>query len=186
MENCDIRTSIARLLIRIRIQVVLGAKEVAEHLIQSPQISKVSFTGSVATGQKVYQMASRGMKRVTMELGGKSPMIIFDDANIDNAVSAAMMGNWYSSGQVCSNASRVFVQEAIMEDFVEKLVDRTKKLRIGDPMSAETDIGGYIIVQSILLSTILFRLFTKNLSSVNLFSRADGIQTTHGKSVTIH
>ncbi|KAL3786746.1 hypothetical protein HJC23_005309 [Cyclotella cryptica] len=122
-------------------QVVLGAKEVAEQLIQSPQVSKVSFTGSVATGQKVYEMASRGMKKVTMELGGKSPMIIFDDANMDNAVSAAMMGNWYSSGQVCSNATRVFVHESIVEEFVEKLVERTKKLRIGDPMSAETDIG---------------------------------------------
>ncbi|KAL7479751.1 hypothetical protein ACHAW6_005474 [Cyclotella cf. meneghiniana] len=137
LEECFVEAGVPEAVF----QVVLGAKEVAEHLIQSPQISKVSFTGSVATGQKVYQMASRGMKRVTMELGGKSPMIIFDDANIDNAVSAAMMGNWYSSGQVCSNASRVFVQEAIMEDFVEKLVDRTKKLRIGDPMSAETDIG---------------------------------------------
>lgn len=69
-------------------------------------------------------------------------MIIFDDANIDNAVSAAMMANWYSSGQVCSNASRMFVQESIMEEFVTKLVERTKKLRVGDPMSVETDIGG--------------------------------------------
>ncbi len=85
------------------------------------------------------------MKKVTMELGGKSPLIIFDDADLDNAVSAAMMGNWYSSGQVCSNATRVFVQESIMEEFVDKLVKRTKKLRVGDPMSAETDIGGYYV-----------------------------------------
>lgn len=76
-----------------------------------------------------------------MELGGKSPLIIFNDANLDNAVSGAMMANWYSSGQVCSNGTRVFVQEDIMDEFVEKMVERTKKLRIGDPFDVETDIG---------------------------------------------
>ena len=76
-----------------------------------------------------------------MELGGKSPLIVFEDANIENAVSGAMMGNWYSSGQVCSNCTRVFVQEDVMEEFVERLVERTRKLRIDDPMSPETDIG---------------------------------------------
>jgi acyl-CoA reductase-like NAD-dependent aldehyde dehydrogenase len=123
------------------IQVALGKGDVAQNLIQSPQISKVSFTGSVSTGLNVYQQASRQMKKVTMELGGKSPLIIFDDADVDNAVGGAMMANWYSSGQVCSNGTRVFVQEEILDEFVEKLLERTKKLRIGDPMDSETDIG---------------------------------------------
>lgn len=122
-------------------QVVLGGGETAQQLIESPKISKVSFTGSVNTGLKVYQQVAASMKKVTMELGGKSPLIVFNDADLDNAVSGAMMANWYSSGQVCSNGTRVFVHEDITEEFVEKLVERTKRLRIGDPMNTETDIG---------------------------------------------
>ena len=76
-----------------------------------------------------------------MELGGKSPLIIFNDADIDNAVSGAMMANWYSTGQVCSNGTRVFVQEDIIDEFIHRLVERTKKLRIGDPLCEDTDIG---------------------------------------------
>jgi len=121
--------------------VALGGGEVAQHVLQSPLISKVSFTGSIPTGLKVYQQAASQMKKVTMELGGKSPLIIFDDADIDNSVSGAMMANWYSSGQVCSNGTRVFVQEDIMDEFVERLVERTDKLIIGDPLDSRTDIG---------------------------------------------
>lgn len=121
--------------------MVLGGGETAQHLIHSPKISKVSFTGSVSTGLRVYQQAAASMKKVTMELGGKSPLIIFNDAHLDNAVSGAMMANWYSSGQVCSNGTRVFVQEDVMDEFVQRLLERTKKLRIGDPMDTETDIG---------------------------------------------
>ncbi len=122
-------------------QVVLGGRDVGTELVLSPEVAKVSFTGSLESGRKVYEMASKGMKKVTLELGGKSPLIIFDDADIDNAVSGAMMANWYSSGQVCSNGTRVFVHESIMDQFIERLVERTKKLRIGDPMDPTTDIG---------------------------------------------
>lgn len=121
--------------------MVLGGRKVGEELVHSDLVSKVSFTGSLESGRKVYEMAAKGMKKVTMELGGKSPLIIFDDADIDNAVSGAMMGNFYSSGQVCSNGTRVFVHESILEEFVHKLVERTKRLRIGCPMDNSTDIG---------------------------------------------
>jgi len=87
-------------------QVVLGSREVGEELVNSEVVSKVSFTGSFDTGKRVYQTASKDMKKVTMELGGKSPLIIFDDAKLDNAVSGALMGNFYSNGQVCSNGTR--------------------------------------------------------------------------------
>ena len=122
-------------------QVVLGGKDVGEELIMSENVAKISFTGSLASGKRVYELASRGMKKATLELGGKSPLIVFDDANLDNAISGAMMANWYSSGQVCSSGTRVFVHESQMDDFVRKLVERTKKLRIGDPMDPRTDIG---------------------------------------------
>lgn len=121
--------------------VILGAKDVGAELVQSDLVSKVSFTGSAESGRKVYEMAASGMKKVTMELGGKSPLIIFSDSDLDNAVSGAMLANWYSSGQVCSNGTRVFVHDSIADDFVDRLVKRTKKLRIGDPTNVTTDIG---------------------------------------------
>ena len=83
--------------------VLLGDGSTGALLSSHPDIAKVSFTGSVETGKKVYSSAALSMKTATMELGGKSPLIIMDDANVDNAVSAAMMANWYSCGEVCSN-----------------------------------------------------------------------------------
>ena len=79
-----------------------------------------------------------------MELGGKSPLIIFDDADLDSAVNAAMLANWYSSGQVCSNGTRIFVHESIHQDFVEKFVERTKSIKMGDPPDPDTQLGPLI------------------------------------------
>src|SRR5215472_5303273 len=90
--------------------VVQGAGETGRMLVEHPAIAKVSLTGSVATGQKVMAAAGAGIKAATMELGGKSPLIVFEDADLDNAVSGALLGNFYSSGQICSNGTRVFVQ----------------------------------------------------------------------------
>lgn len=130
--------------------VVLGGGSTGAALAAHPGIAKVSFTGSVATGTKVYTAAARDLKKCTMELGGKSPLIIFEDAELENAVSAAIMANWYSSGQVCSNGTRVFVHKAIKQKFLERLVERTKKMRIGNPMAPTTDIGSMISEQHML------------------------------------
>lgn len=124
--------------------VVLGAGEVGSALATHPAVAKVSFTGSVGTGRRVYESAAAGLKKVTMELGGKSPLIVFEDADVEQAVSGAMIGNWYSSGQVCSNGTRVFVQRKIFDQFVKRLHERTLKLKIGDPLDPTTDIGPMI------------------------------------------
>ncbi|CEG48860.1 betaine aldehyde dehydrogenase [Plasmopara halstedii] len=124
--------------------VVLGASETGQALVEHKNIAKVSFTGSVVTGRNVYASAAKGLKKVTMELGGKSPLIVFDDADVEQAVSGAMMGNWYSSGQVCSNGTRVFVQRKIFNKFVQRIHERTLKLRVGDPLDPSTDIGPMI------------------------------------------
>jgi betaine-aldehyde dehydrogenase len=84
------------------------------------------------------------MKHATMELGGKSPLIVFDDADLENAVGGAMLANFYSTGQVCSNGTRVFVQDGIRERFLARLIERTKKIRIGDPLDPETQMGPLI------------------------------------------
>ncbi|HMQ95164.1 betaine-aldehyde dehydrogenase, partial [Amaricoccus sp.] len=121
--------------------VVQGYGDVGAALVTDPRVAKVSLTGSVPTGRKVYAAAAGGMKHVTMELGGKSPMIVFDDADVENAVSGAILGNFYSSGQVCSNGTRVFVQEGIKEAFLTRLAERLAKARIGDPMDPEVSFG---------------------------------------------
>jgi len=125
--------------------VVQGAGEVGAWLSHHPDIAKVSFTGEVGTGKKVMAGAATTLKGVTMELGGKSPLIIFNDSDIDNAVSAAMLGNFYTQGEICTNGTRVFVQREIYTTFIEKLVARTEKnIIVGDPMNEETNFGALI------------------------------------------
>ncbi|MBB6012283.1 betaine-aldehyde dehydrogenase [Aquamicrobium lusatiense] len=121
--------------------VVQGYGDVGASLVGHPSVAKVSATGSVATGKRVLAQAGADMKHATMELGGKSPLIVFDDADLENAIGGAMLGNFYSTGQVCSNGTRVFVQKGMHDRFVERLVERTKKIRIGDPLDPETQMG---------------------------------------------
>ncbi len=121
--------------------VVQGLGDVGAALVTDPRVDKVSLTGSVPTGRKVYAAAAAGMKHVTMELGGKSPMIVFEDADLENAVSGAIMANFYSSGQVCSNGTRVFVHKDIKEAFLNRLSERLANATIGDPMDPDTSFG---------------------------------------------
>jgi betaine-aldehyde dehydrogenase len=125
-------------------QVVQGFAETGRLLTAHRDIRKVSLTGEVGTGKAVMSDAARTLKNVTLELGGKSPLIIFNDANIDNAVSGALLANFYSSGQVCSNATRVFVHRSIKAAFLERLLRRVNAMRIGDPMNPETQVGALI------------------------------------------
>ena len=118
-----------------------GDGDVGAALVSHPGVAKVSLTGSVPTGRKVMALAGSQMKHVTMELGGKSPLIVFDDADLENAVGGAMLGNFYSTGQVCSNGTRVFVQKGLHDRFLDRLVERTKAIRIGDPLDPETQMG---------------------------------------------
>ena len=125
--------------------VIQGAGDVGAWLTHHPDIAKVSFTGEVGTGKKVMAGAATTLKEVTMELGGKSPLIIFDDADVDNAVSAAMLGNFYTQGEICTNGTRVFVQKSVYPKFIEQLVQRTSQNIIaGDPMDPKTNFGALI------------------------------------------
>ncbi|KAM9796078.1 4-trimethylaminobutyraldehyde dehydrogenase A [Syngnathus typhle] len=124
--------------------VVQGGAETGTFLCQHPQVAKVSFTGSVPTGKKVMEVAARGVKQVTLELGGKSPLIIFKDCQLDNAVKGALMANFLTQGQVCCNGTRVFVQRDIMPQFLEKVVSRTKAITVGDPLLDQTRMGALI------------------------------------------
>jgi betaine-aldehyde dehydrogenase len=124
--------------------VVQGEADTGRLLSTHPGVAKVSLTGEAGTGKKVMADAAGTLKHVTMELGGKSPLIVFGDASLDNAVSAALMGNFYTQGEICTNGTRVFVQRGLMDAFMERLVARTRALRIGDPMHPDTRIGALI------------------------------------------
>jgi betaine-aldehyde dehydrogenase len=127
--------------------VVQGAMETGRLLSRHPGIAKVSLTGAVTTGRAVMADAASNLKHVTMELGGKSPLILFDDCDLDAAVSAAMMANFYTQGEICSNGTRVFVQKGILDAFMNKLLPRIEALRIGDPLDPKTQIGALISEQ---------------------------------------
>jgi aldehyde dehydrogenase (NAD+) len=124
------------------VNVVTGfGNEVGPTLVEHPQVAKVAFTGSDATGQKIYEGAARGLKRVSLELGGKSPNIVFDDAKLDNAVNGAIAGIFAAVGQACIAGSRMLVQESVHDAFVEKLLKAAATIKMGDPMRDETQVG---------------------------------------------
>ncbi len=124
--------------------VVQGDYRVGQALTAHPGIAKVSITGSVPSGKKVMAAAAASLKHVTMELGGKSPLIVFQDAELRNAVSAAMLANFYTQGEICSNGTRVFVHRSLVDAFLAQLAERTAKLVIGHPMDPATQVGALI------------------------------------------
>jgi acyl-CoA reductase-like NAD-dependent aldehyde dehydrogenase len=124
------------------VNVVTGfGADVGMPLVEHPLVAKVAFTGSDATGQRVYEAAARGLKRVTMELGGKSPNIVFDDADLDNAMKGVISGIFAATGQTCIAGSRLLVQESIHDRFLDRLVAFARTATMGNPMDAGTQIG---------------------------------------------
>lgn len=123
--------------------VVQGiGRDIGQWLTEHPAIEKISFTGGVETGKKVMaSAAASSLKEITMELGGKSPLIICDDADINKAADIAVMANFFSSGQVCTNGTRVFVPESLKVAFENAVLERVKRIRIGNPMHDETNFG---------------------------------------------
>src|ERR1700733_7344236 len=128
-------------------QVLQGFADTGRLLTRHPDIRKVSLTGEVGTGKAVMSDAAQTLKNVTLELGGKSPLIIFGDAKLDNAVAGGLLGNFYFSGQGCPDRTRVFVHRSIKAAFLERLVKRTSAMRIGDPMDPGTQVGPLVSEQ---------------------------------------
>ena len=124
--------------------VVQGDGRTGDALVRHPRVAKVSLTGSVPTGKAIMAAAADTLKAVTLELGGKSPLVIFEDAELDHAVSAALLANFYTQGEICSNGTRVYVHRSIHDAFVDALRARTEKMVIGDPLDPRTDVGALI------------------------------------------
>jgi len=124
--------------------VVQGLADTGRLLTRHPAIAKVSLTGEVGTGKAVMADAAPTLKHVTLELGGKSPLIVFDDASLDDAVSGALLANFYSAGEVCSNGTRVFVHQSVKAKFLDQLKRRVSRMVVGDPLDPKTEVGALI------------------------------------------
>ena len=124
--------------------VVQGDARVGQAMCAHTGIAKVSLTGEVTTGRTVMAQSAPTLKHITLELGGKSPLVVFDDADLDNAVSGALLANFYTQGEICSNGTRVFVHDSIHDEFVARLVARTQKMVVGDPTDPATHVGALI------------------------------------------
>jgi aldehyde dehydrogenase (NAD+) len=117
---------------------------VGDRLVEHPDVNKVAFTGSTPIGKDIMSKASETLKRVTLELGGKSPNIVFDDADMEAAVAGSLFGIFFNTGQSCEARSRMFVHEDIYEEFMEKFIEKTEKLQLGDPFDKGTHLGSII------------------------------------------
>lgn len=124
------------------VNIVTGfGNEIGEALVSHPRVAKVAFTGGDQTGAQVYEAAARGVKPVTLELGGKSANIVFEDADFDNAIKGVVSGIFAATGQTCVAGSRALIQRSICDRFVERFIEFAKTARMGDPLSTETQVG---------------------------------------------
>ena len=118
--------------------------EVGAYLAEHPGVDKIAFTGETETGRDIMRRAAANLKRISLELGGKSPNLVFDDADIDHAVNGSLFAIYYSAGQSCEARSRLFVQESVYDRFVESFVAKAEKLKLGDPLDPATQMGSLI------------------------------------------
>ena len=126
------------------INIVTGGPEAGAALVRHPGVDKVAFTGSTAVGKEIMRSAADTLKRITLELGGKSPNIVFADSDLDSAVKGAINGIFYGKGEVCCAGSRLFVESKVQDEFLGKLVERAKKLQPGDPLDPKTRLGAIV------------------------------------------
>jgi acyl-CoA reductase-like NAD-dependent aldehyde dehydrogenase len=126
------------------VNVVIGPSSVGQALVEHPDVDKVTFTGSTDVGKQIAAGAAGNLKRVSLELGGKAPNIVFADAPLDDAVAGALFGVYWTQGQICTAGSRLLVQRPIFDDFVERFTRRAAALRLGDPLDPRTDVGPLI------------------------------------------
>jgi aldehyde dehydrogenase (NAD+) len=135
------------------VNIVTGGPETGKSIVQHPGIDKISFTGSTSVGREIMRNAADGLKRVTLELGGKSPNIVFSDADLDSAVKGAINGIFYGKGEVCNAGSRLFLESKLKDEFTEKLAARAAKMRPADPLDPKTKMGA--IVSREQMNTVL-------------------------------
>ena len=135
------------------LNIVTGGPETGRAIVRHKDIDKIAFTGSTSVGKEIMRSAADTLKRVTLELGGKSPNIVFADSDLDSAVKGAINGIFYGKGEVCNAGSRLFIESKVKDEFTAKLIERAKNLRPGDPLDPKTRLGA--IVSEEQMQTVL-------------------------------
>src|SRR5437870_1541865 len=165
------------------LNVVTGGPEAGKAMVRHPGIDKIAFTGSTSVGREIMKGAAETLKRVTLELGGKSPNIVFADSDIDNAVKGAINGIFYGKGEVCNAGSRLFVENKVKDEFVEKLVGRAKKMQPADPLDPKTRMGA--IVSQEQIETVLGYIEAGKKEGAKLVSGGNRVSVEGGKGYFI-
>ena len=161
------------------LNIVTGGPETGKAIVAHPGIDKIAFTGSTAVGKEIMRGAANTLKRVTLELGGKSPNIIFADSEIDNAVKGAINGIFYGKGEVCNAGSRLFVESKVHDELLEKLVGRAKKMQPSDPLDPKTRLGA--IVSQEQMRTVLGYIEAGKKEGAKLIAGGNRVSVGGGK-----
>jgi aldehyde dehydrogenase (NAD+) len=165
------------------INIVTGPGGIGRAMVQHPGIDKIAFTGSTAVGQEIMRSAAGTVKRITLELGGKSPNIVFADAEIDNAVKGAITGIFYGKGEVCNAGSRLFLESKVRDEFIEKLSTRAAKMRPADPLDPKTRLGA--IVSQEQMQTVLGYIDAGKKEGAKLVAGGNRVSVDGGKGFFI-
>jgi aldehyde dehydrogenase (NAD+) len=165
------------------INILTGGPETGKAIVAHPGIDKIAFTGSTAVGKEIMRGAADTLKRVTLELGGKSPNIVFADADIDNAVKGAINGIFYGKGEVCNAGSRLFLESKLSDEFTEKLVSRASKMRPSDPLDPKTRLGA--IVSQEQMKTVLGFIESGKSDGANLIAGGNRVSVNGDKGYFI-
>ncbi len=161
------------------LNIVTGGPETGKAIVSHAEIDKIAFTGSTAVGKEIMRSAADTLKRVTLELGGKSPNIVFADSDIDNAVKGAINGIFYGKGEVCNAGSRLFVENKVRDEFLEKLVGRAKKMQPADPLDPKTRLGA--IVSQEQMQTVLSYVEAGKKEGAKLIAGGNRVSVDGGK-----
>ena len=165
------------------LNIVTGGPEAGKAIVRHPGIDKIAFTGSTAVGKEIMRSAADTLKRVTLELGGKSPNIVFADSDIDSAVKGAINGIFYGKGEVCNAGSRLFVESKVQDEFMEKLVGRAKKMQPADPLDPKTRMGA--IVSQEQMQTVLGYIETGKKEGAKLIAGGNRVSVDGSKGFFI-
>ena len=165
------------------LNILTGGPETGKAIVAHPGIDKIAFTGSTTVGKEIMRGAADTLKRVTLELGGKSPNIVFADSEIDNAVKGAINGIFYGKGEVCAAGSRLFVESKVQDEMIEKLVGRAKKLQPADPLDPKTRLGA--IVSQEQMQTVLGYIDAGKKEGASLVAGGNRVSVDGGKGFFI-
>jgi aldehyde dehydrogenase (NAD+) len=165
------------------LNIVTGPGTVGKAMVKHAGIDKIAFTGSTVVGQEIMRSAADTVKRITLELGGKSPNIVFADSDIDNAVKGAITGIFYGKGEVCNAGSRLFLESKVKDEFTEKLVARASKMRPADPLDPKTRLGA--IVSQEQMQTVLGYIEAGKKDGAKLVAGGNRVAVDGGKGFFI-